>query len=905
MVLLVVVLLGSPGSGKTTLLETICDKSIKQANSPTKCNTSMYHISCGALYNQGCDPSEILTLTESIIVEQTTSDIVLIDGPKNYNDLVAMQTICGKHKLKLMVFELLLIPQAVYRRITKRNRTNEDVRKRMIRYQKDIFDIYNSTLGLDKKIIKLDARQSIHDLVTTMTHYLTLQNPNLFMPVLTDSFHDIIATLLQQPQGNLNIGFEEPSYIITNEHQYKSIVLKDQYDEIIMPLYSIVVWLVYYNNEVYVVSPFCDPTGSFRCLFTGNHFYKDINLKRCVKYLQGSIIEALLVPPKDHPKQCHSLEYFRHIDDQGVVLTDVLVMKEKVITHYPSFKRQEILRDQLCEFFCRDSRFLQDYHVYRVLYKPHTSAYYMKNNPLKFMLILSNKLSTIHYWDPADKMYKVTKNTCDYTHWLLSQNREEYVIQPKTYNREWVWEKKEWALDHCPIYQRPEILSVKYTIVQSIILDAVTIGEFTDTERERRKSIIKFQTITNPVAKLSYQQLSFQLEQLQLSGDVTSMVDATSNLTHYNRANASSHEIAMNVCGLTMDVTNKKILNYPMTRFREDTPLCRLVSMTPKLDGSLIIAVKGPNLTVKTKKRETSAQAIYAKKFIETHTNHALMKEHYTYNFEACFQNNKLVVEHHMDTLVLLSIFDDAGSELHYNECMLFAMEFGVPMVAKVLLDTCDLTHPSWHSMVTYRYKIPLEGFVLMGFTTEGVLMRKKIVFTNYKIAKRHVMQIHPSFLQPYQHANALAQFLMLLPIHYIPVAHAVLSARDVSSSRAVLSNTFDPNMYPFFKESYYKNWPNVTQKWGTYRTPPTIDKLSFDCWKKIIEILEKSAIVNIMATCKSCYLMCLHIKPLFPKLSVNTTFNLHEIMYGIKYIEHNYETNQGDYIINLHYDSE
>lgn len=129
--------------------------------------------------------------------------------------------------------------------------------------------------------------------------------------------------------------------------------------------------------------------------------------------------------------------------------------------------------------------------------------------------------------------------------------------------------------------------------------------------------------------------------------------------------------------GLILDVEAKKVVATPFPKFFNwgervadvipDLP----AEVTEKVDGSLIICFYSHyqwHCATKGSFKSTQAQA--AQLWLDHTTNPDLyFNKGWTYLFEWVSPENKIVIQYHQPQLVLLSIYEENGRELSYDEC--------------------------------------------------------------------------------------------------------------------------------------------------------------------------------------------------------------------------------------------
>ena len=127
-----------------------------------------------------------------------------------------------------------------------------------------------------------------------------------------------------------------------------------------------------------------------------------------------------------------------------------------------------------------------------------------------------------------------------------------------------------------------------------------------------------------------------------------------------------------------------------------------------KVDGSLIIVFHhGGRWRAATKGAFESEQALWAQKVLDAADLSVLIPGS-TYLFEAIYPENRIVVRYAESALILLSAFDAAGRELHYDEVLATAGALGWRAARRRAFTTVS-------EMVSHAATLPRddEGFVI------------------------------------------------------------------------------------------------------------------------------------------------------------------------------------------------
>jgi len=258
----------------------------------------------------------------------------------------------------------------------------------------------------------------------------------------------------------------------------------------------------------------------------------------------------------------------------------------------------------------------------------------------------------------------------------------------------------------------------------------------------------------HPVCKLSKKDyLCKQIEVLLKKGCIEKNVDPATGLQVFNYTHkAAKNDLVTRCCrGLVMEPTDSKdqrIITTPFIRFfdskldAKDTEMC---AGTLKLDGSLIIAFiwKGKLHTL-TKRRMNSQQAQWANKWLTKNVKLSDFTQGYTYMFEACYQENRVVVNHCFEGLIFLSVRDSHGVELSREQLEKIGRTLKVPVVPCIVARTKDFQ--SFHTLSSEDETdeiVAFEGWVLK-FANGN---RKKLVRRKYKESLKNINFIHPLFI--------------------------------------------------------------------------------------------------------------------------------------------------------------
>lgn len=888
-------ILGLHGSGKSSVLKNIQDLH------------GLKRFSFGDFIkeNPSGDPWQYL--------ETNFKDIDTLDGPNTYDDLIHLVDLCKMSNRSLMVFWIKVFPVIAYKRMKDRNRKDENIRRRLIISQKCHDGIYDSRFGYDYRIIHLDGMKSATKLSTIVYRYIESKKPLMDLSMYS-SHQEIIEDLLGK-----DTSLEIPGFIVTDKHLNQILSKSPEFHTIYVSEYYVKVWYLIKDGDFFVINPNNTMGKTYSVLINGSDFKNNINLKEIVDQYNDTIIEGYI---SYHCygdkflihkiKNIHRLAKLKCIQNYHISFSDLLILRGKDLRLHPYSSRMEYLKKHMqgIHIIHSDCYNANESDYKEIIFKPWTSSYFNGTNPLCFNIPVSKNITIKKYWDPKYFSYeshiKLLQN--EKCHWSrakkqMVKDRDHWFYESS--NR-WVYKTN--FKTHWKDYYQTETPRNMITIT----IHMIKFSSFNviNSIRNNRKwtTIISPKVIKNPLAKHTYPDLMKILQKLEDEGKIAK--NKLDSLLHYNRIDRKDEQ-SMNVVGLTIDPDKQKVW-YPMPRFTSSISFSNddsddidgnddnddyveyveelwdkyitqnnICTITPKMDGSMIMAfIQGYKLIVKTKKRTTSYQAIYAKEWMIKNCKIDMMKPGIVYCFESCFQNNRLVVEHQVNTLFLLCIINN-GVEWNYIDSQDFAIEFGVPMVARFTTRYKDIMQALWHKMKPYRGKIPLEGFVVMG-KLNGEIYRKKLVFNNFHIAKRGVMRFHPKYIDVFDKAGYLQEYFDTLPSHYNDILYLMGSDsiynKNNKSDDDVIKR-YENKEYPiYFLENYYKSFEKKNEFWKNLENSSkeiNLGKLSINEWKSTLKYLCDNEISRLMKTCRKMYYLLNHIKPMIQPLEYDTKYTL------------------------------
>ena len=215
------------------------------------------------------------------------------------------------------------------------------------------------------------------------------------------------------------------------------------------------------------------------------------------------------------------------------------------------------------------------------------------------------------------------------------------------------------------------------------------------------------------------------------------------------------------------------------------------VEATVKYDGSLGIAFLWESeITVTTRRRMDSEQALWAKQRIKDHCNLTKFQAGYTYLFEIIYQHNTVVVAYPFEGLVLLAITDEQGYELPYEELLHCARTIGFFMVTSritapysEILWYCGGIDLSMQESTTPNRHPLISGALPVNKRQEGWVVkfkggrRQKIVYSWWTEVQRIAHLVHPQIVWLLVKHDKFKEILGNAPSHFRVETHRMIQA--------------------------------------------------------------------------------------------------------------------------------
>lgn len=196
----------------------------------------------------------------------------------------------------------------------------------------------------------------------------------------------------------------------------------------------------------------------------------------------------------------------------------------------------------------------------------------------------------------------------------------------------------------------------------------------------------------HPARQMPFDELYDGLQAAVRDGYVSSLTEDALTIYSYNQRcvyEKAWTPITLIARGLILDRIERRIVATPFPKFfnvgeHEHVKIPDLPFETlEKLDGSLIILFwHGGQWRTATKGSFWSDQAFWAKVWLDKQDT-SLLDPGTTYLCEAIYPQNRIVVRYEFSGLVLLSAYDNAGSELSYLEISTLASRLGWRMAKR------------------------------------------------------------------------------------------------------------------------------------------------------------------------------------------------------------------------------